>query len=197
MKKRGKIIITTGIFAVILVAAFITVRLHLHDKNSYMDKVNNLNNFTSASFASHADSIDELISISKYIVEGKVVDYKPENIDGIILTNETVEIKKVIKGDISEGDKINVVVTGGELNGAITPPIEDCPIMDMRGNYMLFVNTHDGENYYIIGGNQGFGLIKDNKIQSAEKDVLGDKIRSYKVDDLEKEIKDNLSLKKD
>ncbi len=188
MIKIHKYLIIAGISIGILVATLTIAFFILPGKNNYIDKINNLEGTTLASFRTHAKSVDELISISELIIEGKVVDYEPVIIDNIVYTKETVEVKKAMKGDIAEGDKIIVAFTGGELNSMTTPPIKDCPLMDMRGNYMLFLKTNDGVNYFVIGGNQGFGLIKDNKIQATEQGELGDTFRRYKADELEKTI---------
>lgn len=193
MKKFCKFILGSSILC-ISITAFAIVFLDLPNKNSYMDKLNNMGNASSASMEFYAESLDELNDLSDLIIEGKVVAYEPERRNGgYIVTNETVEVKKVIKGNVSEGDKINVVFMGGELSGMTTPPIKDCPIMDMRGNYMLYLKTNDGINYFIVGGNQGFGLIKENKIEVTDKGELGDVIKGYKVNELEEYIKNYIS----
>jgi hypothetical protein len=190
MRRIYKCLIVIGLLSV---ATLAIVFFRLPDKNSYVDRVNSMEGSTLASFRSHADSIDELIDLSELIIEGKAVDYKPIIIDNIVYTKETVEVKKALKGNVAEGDKVIVVFTGGELNGVTTHPIKDCPLMDMRGNYMLFLKTNDNENYFIVGGNQGFGLIKDNKIQATEQGSLGDTFRRYHADELERIIKNNIS----
>lgn len=190
--KLNKFLIGAGILA-ISIATFIFVFSNLPNKNNYMDKINNLKGSSLASMEVYADSVDELNDLSDLIIEGKVVDYEPKISYGMVFTNETIEVKKVIKGNVKEGDKINVVFTGGELNGMATPPIKDCPIMDMRGNYMLFLKTNNGVSYFIIGGNQGYGLIKNNKIEVTDKGEMGDIFRSYNVDEMEKNIKYDVS----
>ena len=182
-----RILIVTSI-SCILIATLVAVSLNLHNKNSYMDKLNNMKNSTLASIMISASTFDELVDLSDIIIEGKAVDYEPEIQDGIVYTIETVEVKKVLKGNVSEGNKVKITFTGGELNGMTTPPMKDCPIMDMRGNYMLFLKTNDGVRYFVVGGNQGFGLIKDNKIEATQEGELGDVIKNYKVDKLEKDI---------
>lgn len=178
----------------ISIAVLTIIFCNLPNKNSYMDKLNSMENTSSASMEFYAETLDELNNLSDLIIEGKVVDYKPKLREGgYVVTNETVEVKKVIKGNVFEGDKINVVFFGGELNEMTTPPFKDCPIMDMRGNYMLYLKTNDGVNYFIVGGNQGFGLIKNNKIEATDQGVLGDVVRGYKVNELEESIKNSIS----
>lgn len=187
--KHSKIIIGTGtLFLAVIV--FLLVLFHLPDKNSYMDRVNKSNDTSLASMYIAAGTFDELIDLSDLIIEGRVIDYEPHIHDGLVYTKESVKVKKVIKGNVSQGDKITVVFTGGEWHGMTTAPIQDCPVMDMRGNYMLFLNTNDGSNYMVVGGNNGFGLIKDNRIEATQRGELGDYFRSCKVDEMEKNIKD-------
>lgn len=190
--KLSKILIGAGVLC-ISIAVLVAVLLNTPNKNSYFDKINSMEASGSASFMHSAESVDELIDISDLIIEGKVVDYEARFQDGMVFTDETVEVKKVIKGNVTEGEKIIVVFTGGDFKGNITHPINDCPIMDMRGNYMLFLKTNDGKDYFIIGGNQGFGLIKNNKIEATQIGSLGDEIRSKKVDEMEKNIEDKTS----
>ncbi len=186
-------LLTSGLISLVIIVAITYAFLNSPEKNSYMDKLNNMNNFSSASWMVYANSVDELIDLSDLIVEGKVVDYKPRINGKLVFTDEIVEVKKVLKGNVNEGDQITVVVTGGELKGMTTAPIEDCPIMDFRGNYMLFLKTNDGVKYAIIGGNQGFGLIKNNKIEVTQKGGLGVTFSDYKIDEMEKDIKSYMS----
>lgn len=143
-----------------------------------MDKLNK-NQIGDAMYLRSADTLSELVDYSNLIIQGKVISFEAIEEDHLIFTYETIEVKKVIKGNVSKGDKIIVSVTGGELDGKITPPIQNFPIMDMRDNYMLFLEELTIPNYYaIVAGNQGFGKIKNGKI-----DVTAD-------NDLAKEIKE-------
>lgn len=192
MKKYNICKILIGVVIVSL-SLLTIIFLNELNNNSYMDKLNSMENSTTATWMIYANSVEELIDLSDIIIEGKVVNYKPRIHDGIVFTDETVEVRKVIKGDVTKGDNITVVFTGGEIEGIITPPIKDCPIMDIRGNYMLFLKTNNGKDYFIIGGNQGFGLIKDNRIETTEKGGLEYFFSKYKLGDIEKSVMSQLT----
>lgn len=173
-----KIIIT--IAAVIIVSICFGFGFYLSDKhrNQYMDKINQLQG-SSATFAYGAKTLEELVNHADLIVEGKVIEYQPMKEENLIITLENVEIHKVLKGDVSKGDQITVAITGGELDGMTTAPIENCPVMDRRAPYMLYLVKNDAGSYAVIGGNQGFGKIKDNKIEYTAKDKLTEDLRKY------------------
>jgi hypothetical protein len=186
--KLKKTVILIMISFGIIASAAVIFCVNMPDRNSYMDKLNSMEASMSALWVHSAGTVDELIDLSELVIEGRVVNYEPRFHDGLVFTDETVEVQKVLKGNVSMDDKIIVAVTGGEYNENITYPIKDCPIIDMRGNYMLFLDTNDGEKYFIIAGNQGFGLIKDNRIEATDKSKLGDIISNYEVDKLEEYI---------
>lgn len=176
----------------ILILCFVILSI-LPNKNAYMDKLNKTQT-GSATWAYGAHSIDELMNYSDLIVKGKVIDYEPIQDGDLIFTFESVEVLEVIKGNVSKGDKITVVITGGELNGKVTNPIEDCPIMDMRTPYMLFLQKTDSGHYAIVAGNQGFGRIKNNTIEYTAHDNLTSLLKEYNEKTLTQKLQNEIKM---
>lgn len=176
----------------IIILCFIIIST-LPNKNAYMDKLNKTQT-GSATWAYGAKTIDELIDYSELIVKGKVIDYKPIQEDNVIGTFETVEVLEVIKGNVSVGDQVTVVITGGEIDGKVTNPIEDCPIMDMRTPYMLFLKKTDSGNYAIVAGNQGFGRIKNNTIEYTAHDNITKLLEEYNEETLTQKLQKDVEM---
>ena len=178
------------LFALTSIAITVIAMVNMmSDKNQYMDTVN-ASQLAEASWEYGATTLEELTDYSDIIIKGKLSDYYTEETSGLIFTYETIEAKKVLKGEINEGDMVLVAFTGGELDGKVTSAIKECPIMDFRGDYMLFLKELDFNPgmYVIVAGNQGYGMIHGDTIDLTGSDQLALSMKELKLSDIENEV---------
>lgn len=86
----------------------------------------------------------------------------------MVFTKQIAEIDKVYYGSLNVGDKIEILQTGGVYENIETSPIMEAPLLDKKGEYLLFLRYTKEGHYLILGGYQGVGLIHMNKIKFNE-----------------------------
>ncbi|MBC7961238.1 MAG: hypothetical protein H7X94_15375 [Vallitaleaceae bacterium] len=199
-RKKTRFLVGAIVFVIVmgLMGVGFLVR-YLEHRNDYMDQLNAIQE-GDALWAHGANTLEELVGRSDLIVQGRVIDYWAEDEGGLVFTAETVKVQKVMKGDVAVGDHITVYFTGGNLDGWVNRPLEDCPIMDMRGPYMLFLVALEGlpeGNYAIFSGNLGYGKIKDDRVDYLRTDELTDRLKELTLEELSQEIRKFLNEKSD
>jgi hypothetical protein len=148
---------------------------------------NKIINSASADWIDHYNDFNSMASAADLIIKGKKVDSYPEQRADLIFTKQVIEIKKIYKGDLNIGDKIEILQTGGTINNITTLPIEEAQLLDNNGNYLLLLRKSSEGHYLILGGYQGVGLIKDDEnviFNDANTEFTND-LKSKKLKDIE------------
>lgn len=139
--------------------------------DSYRQEVDALGKMD-ASWIESYDNLEAIAEGSDIIVIGRLIEHTPEKIVDMVFTYEQVEVKKVIKGDLSKKDIISIKITGGILNDLSTPTIEDVTLLEDKTKYILFLDATGEGSYVISGGYQGYSVIEKNdfKLKDIPKD---------------------------
>jgi hypothetical protein len=144
-------------FSILIIAVIIAGTYSVISKNSYRS-INA--NASSAKLSFYAESLDELIGASQYIiiaeVSGRQKDY---NHMGVKFVNTEITIEKVLKGDsLSENQQITLLQTA----------IEEDPIVKRNKKVLLFIDKYEGpvtEDAYVCQGlYQGHYILDEKKI---------------------------------
>jgi hypothetical protein len=157
MKKRllGYLL---GVVAVVGTLAFLGIRLVAPDEPLQGRE---------ASWLSHYDNYATLVKESEVIIVGKVAKSTPFSKEegGLVFTTQEVEVQEVIGGDVSVGDILPIIQTGGILEGKETHPFVDSPLMEEGKIYLLFLERSQLDSeiwWWIMGGYQGRVDIRRN-----------------------------------
>jgi hypothetical protein len=180
---------TTGVICILLTLLIIVGFICTKDK---LEKNNNttMKNSASASWHECYGTLNDMVDAADIIIQGNSIDsYAEQLTTDLIATNEIIEVKKVYQGNVKEGDRIEVLQTGGELNNIRTAPIEDAPLLTKGADYLLLLRkSTDGlGNYLILGGFQGIlemqknGSIKFNN----ENDPIAQEFRDNDITEFE------------
>ncbi|MEK4405945.1 hypothetical protein MKZ26_16445 [Sporosarcina sp. FSL K6-6792] len=135
---------------------------------------------TSSELNEEYHSIDELKNESNLIVEGRVHSQEVIVYEGLPFTVSEFHIINNYKGDISKGDVISVIETGGiykpELEqGVFGDKVEmklnGVKVMDSKDDYILFLKTFSGpqlanQGYIPLGAYQGKFKIVESTIKT-------------------------------
>lgn len=178
---KAKIIIM--IFSLVLVSGIIYFSLP-----NKTNSTNKITNTAHADWTEHFLDLKSLAKSSDLIITGKKIDSYAEQRVDLIFTKEVIEVNKVYSGIIAKGDKIEILQTGGTLNGIETKPFEEAPLLDKNGDYLLFLRLTSEGHYLILGGYQGVGLIKNDKIILNEHNSKMTELNDKNITDLEKLI---------
>jgi hypothetical protein len=175
---KSKIKVIAILFSLVLVAGIVYYNIP-----SKSDKTINT---ADADWTEHFEDFSSLKENSDLIIKGKKVDSYTEQRVDLVFTKEIIEVNKVYSGEIKEGSKIEILQTGGTLNDIVTEPIEEAPILDKGGNYLLFLKSTPEGHYLILGGYQGVGLIKDNKIKfNKHNEKISNELKDKSLKDIE------------
>lgn len=115
----------------------------------------------SADWTDHYMYGEDMVATSDLIIEGKVVNQVCEQRVDMIFTKQNLAVQKTYKGDLALGKQIQVLQTGGELNGLQTAPFVEAPLLENDSVYLLFLKFTDEGHYLILGGYQGVGEIEN------------------------------------
>jgi hypothetical protein len=179
--KKTKIKIISILFSLILVAGIIYFNIPNND-----DKITNT---AEADWTEHFEDFNNLYKSSDLIIKGKKVDSYTEQIVDLVFTKEVIEINKVYYGNLEKGSKIEILQTGGTYNNIKTEAFEEAPILDNNGNYLMFLRETPEGHYLILGGYQGVGLIKNNKvIFNKHNEKIAKDLKDKDLNDIEKLI---------
>lgn len=118
-------------------------------------------------------SAEEMISGSDAAIIGEVTDSYTEVRNNIVFTRQVVKAITVNKGELKEGDCIEVLQTGGTDGGMETAPLSEVPFMEHGKEYALCLRFSQpsekyGQYYLISGGYQGIAEIVPS---GEEKDI--------------------------
>ena len=133
--------------------------------------INPTKQFSQVSWNSHYDNIGELYTNSDLVAECVFLSSNPENRFDLVFTHEYYKVVSVSKGSIAKGSIIDVLKTGGSIDGLSTPVPTEQPLyedLQLEANSLsviLFLKESEydtlyGQYYLISGGYQGF-LLKD------------------------------------
>lgn len=134
----------------------------------------------SASWNEHYDTMADLINRSELIVLGSVVDSIPEKRVDLIFTKQVIRIDKVGNGTgFNVGDTIQVLQTGGYMNGEITEAFYDDPLFTKGSQHLLFLRkTRDNTGLYVkLGGFQGRAEVGKDGVLGVT--VEGDPVKKH------------------
>ena len=119
-------------------------------------------------------SAEEMISESEVAIIGEVIDsYTEVRNNKMVFTRQVVKVITVYKGELKEGDSIEVLQTGGTDGGIQTAPLSEVPFMERGKEYALCLRFSQpsekyGQYYLILGGYQGIAEIVPS---GEEKDI--------------------------
>lgn len=157
------------------------------------NKSNSINyNAPSADWVDHYFSIEDLINNSDLVIVGKVEDSIPQQRVNLIFTRQVIKIQKYLKGSSVLNDTIEVLQTGGTLNGITTQEIDDAPLFKIKDHLVLFLKKTDEGHYLVLGGYQGKGKIENNKIkvdESTIEDKVVKELKDKSIDEIEELVK--------
>jgi hypothetical protein len=115
-------------------------------------------------WADHFDSLQSMIKGTNIVIKGKVVaSYTEQRVD-MIFTKQVIQVTKVYGGAIKVGDRIELLQTGGTMNGASTTPFKEAPLLNKSDEYLLFLEHTSEGHYLIVGGYQGRADIQNRKV---------------------------------
>lgn len=127
------------------------------------------------------------------IVIGTVIDSIPEKRVDMIFTMQVIKIDKYIKGEKVPDDTVNVLQTGGELNGEKTFEFEEAPLFKIKDKYLLFLSKTSEGHYLVAGGYQGSDKIVNGKVRfNMESDNIAKVFDNKRLDDVEALINKDL-----
>lgn len=160
--------------------------------DKYVNKINDLssNQTTDASWDKSYEDLESLITSSDLIVTGKVINLIPEKRIDLVFTKEVVEIRKVLKGDVKKGDTVEVLFTGGEIDNTVTASIEDAPLMDLKNQYVLFLELTPEGHYLVSGGFQGYSKIVNDEFSLTKVNQNDQKLKKLNLLDIEEMLQE-------
>ena len=105
------------------------------------------------------DSVDEIMQNSDVCIVGDVISQSVEDRYGVKFTHSYVQA--------DTGEIYDVMQTGAIINGKSFNIINDTPLLEIGKSYFLCLNRTEydekyGQYYYIVGGNQGYGLYESS-----------------------------------
>lgn len=135
---------------------------------------NGQNQITSASWSKVYESADALINDADVIIKGELIEEVPELRNDMVFTYERVKATEVYKGNVSVGDILDILQTGGNYGSISTPSIDEAPLFSEISSVTAIDSTefllclkqteYDelyGSYYLICGGFQGAGIITE------------------------------------
>jgi len=170
--------------------------VYLQLKNDIINPISEKNkenikitNSPHADWIDYYENFDSLIKDADIVIQGKKIDSYAEQRVDLIFTKEVIEINKVYQGDVNIGDKIEILQTGGILNGIETEPFSEAPLLEDDGQYLLLLQYTKEGHYLILGGYQGIGLIEDNQVKfNSENIIISNDLIGKDINSIEKSI---------
>lgn len=144
-----------------------------------------------ADWVDHYNDLSSMVNKADVVVIGKVIGSKLEKRVDLIFTKQDIAIEKSLKGNLTKGDIIEVLQTGGELDGIKTPEIYDTPLFKKNDKLLLFLSKSSEGHYLVLGGYQGKGKIVNNQIMvEDDQDKVGKELKDKNIDDMNTQILD-------
>lgn len=129
---------------------------------------------TTASWSLVYESADMLINDADIIIRGELIEEIPELRNDMVFTYERIVVTEVYKGDVSAGEILDVLQTGGDYGSVSTPSIDEAPLFSevistadiKETEFILCLKQTEyddlyGSYYLICGGFQGVGIINE------------------------------------
>lgn len=170
----------------IVAIIMITGSIWFYKTNIEMKKIS-AGGFGLASWVDHYYSFEVMAAEADLIVTAAPIEAKPEQRFDVKLSNQSMVIEDVIKGDKKTGDKINILLTPGM-------PGENVEFFQQNHRYILFLKyTTDGTGYCLIaGGYQGVGRVNSvGKMLSLVDIQDNNLLDGKKISDVKQIIKNN------
>ncbi len=124
------------------------------------------------SLAKIYNSLLEIVNDADVIAYISVDSQSIKKLDGYPQIHTFVTIKDIYKGDLSDGDVMEVIEESGR-EGTVLGGI---PLLNSKYEYILFLTEYNG-SYYPVGAYQGRFILREGYLfQQAAKDV---KLESY------------------
>ena len=149
----------------ILIATILVLTATSYANGYVQDELTEISQATYATWSNRYNTILEMQADSDIIVKGTLVSSTPEQRNDLVFTRSTLNVTEVLKGS-SFIENIEVLQTGGSLNGVVTSPICGAPLLESSKEYVLYLqHVNDpqyGEYYLISGGDQGLFVLSAN-----------------------------------
>lgn len=129
----------------------------------------------SGQLADDFQTVGELSKSAKLVIVGKAVSSDNRPYQNIPFTLVTIEVERVLQGDVNVGDQLQIVETGGVFAGqsktgdagqAVEAAFEGVPVMKEGERWLLFLTQYDPgpvakDAYSVLGVFQGKARIGD------------------------------------
>lgn len=120
---------------------------------------------TRISIAESYNTIEELKGSAELIVEAEVKSTKAVSAQGVPFTLSKALVVKSYKGDIQKGEYINILETGGAIDGQ-EYLIDENKVFQPGDKTIVFLDKYEGpvtdDAFVILGVYQGKFLLKDD-----------------------------------
>lgn len=116
------------------------------------------------------DNIQELTNNADVIVKGRVLSSEPQIREDMVFTMNHLEVQEIMQGTtLNNASIIDILQTGGSMDGIITEPIKEAPLLKPDQDYILYLKLTEydevyGQYYLIEGGYQGIAYIDEKEI---------------------------------
>jgi len=115
-------------------------------------------------------SVSELTWVSDLVAEAVVESNSVERVEGqeFLRTVSSLRLTRVVKGELAEGDRVDVLALGGIL-GTEETRLPSAPVFAPEERVLVFLELRDGE-WHSVGLSQGkFTMIEE---EDTGRDVL-------------------------
>lgn len=160
-----------------------------------------------AHWAKHFTDLPSMARDSDAVIQGTVLRAMPvrffadqdirsdQFIGGIVFTDHVVRVDKVIKGNLSEGQEIILVQTGGNYNGR-TMQLEDDPLFERGEQAILFlkdisgdqVHAPDSQKFIVNGTPQARLKLVEGRITPMTDDAFSQQFSGLPADDFVRRV---------
>lgn len=128
----------------------------------------------SASWVKRYGSIAELTGDVALVVVGRVTGVSKSSptpparpADGVVFSDFDLAIEQVIKGARREREVIVVHQTGGTYGDGTRLELDDSPLLEVGGRYLLFLKRDPASDvYFVAGGPQGRFVVEGDRATS-------------------------------
>lgn len=115
-------------------------------------------------WATHYNTIEEMVKESDYIVIAKVSDQSTQLRSDLVFTLSNLNVTKIIKTPGNEATMLTVLQTGGVYQEIETYPIEDVLMLQRSKTYLLFLDYTEEGLCIVMGGYQGTAKIVNDRV---------------------------------
>lgn len=105
------------------------------------------------------------------VITGTLSSHKTELRTDVVFTLNCIKIESIIKtnNNISVDQTIQILQTGGTYDNFTTPAFCDCPLLQYKKEYKLYLKyinkTESYDDYYLIlGGYQGVAILENDEL---------------------------------